>query len=88
MPRAKLRLLLARYDRFMERARRHQRLLSATAFGLLAVAAGLHLVPGGGIDPAVFTGVPALLLAVAGLACWLPARRAAHTDPMIVLKEE
>jgi predicted permease len=62
--------------------------VGALAGWLLAFAAGLHLVPGGRIDPAVFGGVPLILLGIAALACWMPARRAAHTDPMIVLKQE
>jgi predicted permease len=40
------------------------------------------------VDPAVFAGVPLVLLAVATLASWWPARRVARVDPMLALKAE
>jgi putative ABC transport system permease protein len=39
-------------------------------------------------DPATFSAVSLLLLAVALTACWIPARRAARIDPIQALREE
>jgi putative ABC transport system permease protein len=52
------------------------RALSSLLFGVQAA------------DPASFIGLPLLLLAVAGLACYLPARRAAHLDPLRALRHD
>jgi putative ABC transport system permease protein len=40
------------------------------------------------IDPFLYATVCGALVIAALAACWLPARRAAHTDPIITLREE
>jgi ABC-type lipoprotein release transport system permease subunit len=42
----------------------------------------------GPTDPLTFAAVPLLLVCVALLACWLPARRAAKIDPIAALRHE
>ena len=39
-------------------------------------------------DPLVMLGVTGVLGAVAFFATWVPARRAAHVDPLIALRHE
>jgi putative ABC transport system permease protein len=40
------------------------------------------------LDPITYLGVIALLLGVSGIACWVPAWRAARVDPSITLRAE
>jgi predicted permease len=62
--------------------------LGALAGWSIAFAVALNFTPGGSIDVPVFAGVPAILLLVAALACWLPIRRATLVEPAVALRQD
>jgi len=67
--------------------------LVGSALGLVGAYYGTQLLKGlvFGVsvhDPLVFGGVVAVILAVAVMACLMPARRATRIEPMVALREE
>jgi putative ABC transport system permease protein len=57
------------------------------AFGLAQLMAGL-LFQTSATDPPTFSIVPILLMMVAVVACYVPARRATRVDPLVALRAE
>jgi predicted permease len=55
---------------------------------ILALVVSVHAISKSPVSLPVFIGVPAILLGVATLACWIPARSASRIDPMAALRHE
>ena len=67
--------------------------LVGVALGLIGALAFSRLMSGflfgvSATDPETFIGSALLLILVALLPCWLPARRASRVDPMVALRAE
>jgi predicted permease len=65
---------------------------SGVAIGTVAALAGSRLLQTllfqvSAVDPLVMVSAAMLLLGVAAAACWIPARRAARVNPMLLLRD-
>jgi ABC-type lipoprotein release transport system permease subunit len=40
------------------------------------------------VDPVTFVTLAVLMALVSGIACYIPARRAAHVDPLTAIRTE
>jgi putative ABC transport system permease protein len=66
---------------------------SGVVLGLLGAIAATRLLEGllfsvSTTDPTVYATLAGLLLAIAALACYVPARRAMRVDPVVALRSE
>jgi putative ABC transport system permease protein len=67
--------------------------VSGVALGLVAALGLARLITSllfqtSAADPPTFSLVPLLLIAVAVLACYVPARRATRVDPLVALRSQ
>jgi putative ABC transport system permease protein len=85
----------AERDQILRMVLRHGTLMAVAgvALGLLAALALARLITSllfqtSAADPPTFSLVPMVLIAVALLACYLPARRATRVDPLVALRSQ
>jgi ABC-type antimicrobial peptide transport system permease subunit len=62
--------------------------IAAVSFTNSAMGNGVRLAGGTAADPMIYVGAVIFLSAIAALAAYVPARRAASVDPMDALRSE